>query len=68
MSWVDSKKIAKCCEAGGTDKHRLYHCDELREERKNMPDVVRSCEMKARSGNEKAENWQRMERMWMEEQ
>ena len=52
------QKNCKCCEAEGTDKHRLHHCDELREKRNNMPDVVRSCEMKARSSKEDWK-WQR---------
>ena len=52
-TWVGrTPKNRKCCEAEGTEKHRLYHCEEWWEERNKMPDAVRSCEMKART-------WQR---------
>ena len=48
MKWADSKKC-KGCHEEGADKHRLFHCKALEEERVNMQDVVRWCEMKARS-------------------
>ena len=57
MNRADSKKC-KYCQAEGTEKHRLYHCSEWREERSKMPNVVRSYEMKAPSSTEDW-TWQR---------
>ena len=46
LIWTDSTSC-KCWEAEGTET-TSNHCTEWREERDNMPDVVRSFEVKAR--------------------
>ena len=51
MMWADSKH-RKCCEAEGSEKHRLHHCREWREERNKIPGGARTCDMKARSSKE----------------
>ena len=57
MCWTDSKRC-QCCQAEGTEKHRLYQGYELREEKNNMSDKVRSCDLKAKSSKEDGK-WQR---------
>ena len=52
MCWADSK-CCKCCQAERTEKRRLYHCGEGREERNTMRDVARSREMKEKSSKNK---------------
>ena len=57
IDWTDSKNCT-CCEADGTEKRRIYHCREWREERNKIPRVVRTCEMKAKS-SQNDWKWQR---------
>ena len=54
MNWVDSK-LCECCQAEGTEKHRLYRCGDWKEEAIKVPDVARSCEMKEKVSNKRLE-------------
>ena len=57
MSLADSK-LCECCQPEGTEKYNLYQCSGWMEEGNQMPDVVRCCEMKAKSSDEDRK-WQR---------
>ena len=50
-----TSKTCECCQAEGTEKHKLYHCSEGKEQENKLTDAVRSCERQAESSKE---DWQ----------
>ena len=58
---VDRSDVSQCqaCQKEeGTEKHRLYHCPEWYEVRREVPEVFRKLEQKART-SKKEWKWQR---------
>ena len=53
MNWADGKNC-KCCQAEGTENIDFTTARNGRRKRNNMPDAVRSCEMKA---TQSKQNW-----------
>ena len=56
--WSDESKCQACHEEEGTEKHRLCHCREWCEVRREIPEAFRECEQKARM-SKKEWKWQR---------
>ena len=48
MAWSDESKCQACHKEEGTEKHRLYHCPEWHEIRRDIPEAFRKWEQKAR--------------------
>ena len=57
---VDWSDVSQCqaCKEEGTEKHRFYHCPEWHEIRREIPEVFRKLEQKART-SKKEWKWQR---------
>ena len=47
--WSDTSQCQACKKEEGTEKHRLYHCREWYEVRREIPEVFRKREQKART-------------------
>ena len=58
IGWSDERKCQACHKEGGTEKHRLYHCPEWNEVRRQIPEAFRKWEQKARTSKEEWK-WQR---------
>ena len=58
FAWSDESKCQACHTKDGTEKHRLYHCPEWYEIRREIPDAFRKWEQKART-SKKEWKWQR---------
>ena len=69
--WTQQKLHDRCCQDEGTEKHTFFHCKEWKEERSNLPHIVRWCEnvrqiikrrMEMTDGFDVVSNmWQRMD-------
>ena len=57
FDWSDTSQCQACKEEEGTEKHRLFHCPEWYEVRREIPEVFRKLEQKARTSKEW--KWQR---------
>ena len=55
---IPQRFIKACHKEEGTEKHRLYHCPEWNEVRREIPEAVRKWEQKARTSKEEWK-WQR---------
>ena len=49
IGWSDESKCQACYKEEGTEKHRLYHCPEWYEIRKEIPEVFRKWEQRAKT-------------------
>ena len=58
IGWSDVSQCRACHIEEGTEKHRLYHCSERHEIRREIPEASRKCEQKART-SKKQWKWQR---------
>ena len=58
FGWSDESKCHACHKEEGTEKHRLYHCPEWNEIRREIPEAFRMWEQKARTSKEEWK-WQR---------
>ena len=58
VAWSDISQRQACQMEEGTEKHRLYHCPEWSEVRREIPDAFRKLEQKARTPKEEWK-WQR---------
>ena len=56
--WSDKSKCQACHKEEGTEKHRLYHCADWKEVRREIPGAFRKCEQKGRT-SKKEWKWQR---------
>ena len=56
--WSNESKCQACHKEEGTEKHRLYHCSEWYEVRREIPEAYRKWEQKARTSKKEAK-WQR---------
>ena len=52
IGWSDVSQCQACQLEEGTEKHRLYHCPEWYEVRREIPQVFRTLEQKARTSKE----------------
>ena len=52
IGWSDVSQGQACQKEDGTQKHRLYHCLEWYEVRREIPEVFRKLEQKARTSKE----------------
>ena len=48
IGWSDESEC-QACHKEGTEEHRLYHCPELYEVRREIPEVFRKSEQKAKT-------------------
>ena len=58
IDWSGTSQCQACKKEEGTEKHRLYHCPEWYEVRREIPEVFRKLEQKARTSKEEWK-WQR---------
>ena len=58
IGWSDESKYQACHKEAGPEKHRLYHCPEWNEVRREIPEALRKWEQKART-SKKEWTWQR---------
>ena len=58
VGWSDISQCHACQEEEGTEKHRLHHCPEWYEVRREIPKVFRKLEQKAKT-SKKEWKWQR---------
>ena len=58
IDWSDTSQCEACKKEEGTEKHRPYHCPEWYEVRREIPEVFRKLEQKART-SKKEWKWQR---------
>ena len=58
VGWSDKSECQACHEEEVTEKHRLCHCPDWYEVRREIPDTFRKCEEKART-SKKEWKWQR---------
>ena len=58
IGWSDVSQCQACQLEEGTERHRLYHCPEWHEIRREIPEVFRQWEQKART-SKKEWKWQR---------
>ena len=56
--WSDKSKCQACHKEKGTEKHRLYHCPEWYDVRRQIPGAFRKWEQKAKT-SKKGWKWQR---------
>ena len=49
IGWSDERKCQACYKEEGTEKHRLYHCPEWHEIRREIPVAFRKWEQKAKT-------------------
>ena len=57
VDWSDIIQCQACQKEEGTEKHRLYHCPAWYEVRREIPEVFKKLEQKARTSKEW--NWRR---------
>ena len=57
IGWSDVSQCQACQKEEGTEKHRLYHCPEWYEVRREIPEALRKWEEKAKTSKEW--KWQR---------
>ena len=58
IDWSDTNQCQACKKEEGTEKHSPYHCPEWYELRREIPEVFRKLEQKART-SKKEWKWQR---------
>ena len=58
IGWSDESKCQACHKEKGTEKHRLYHCPEWCEIKREVPEAFRKWEQKAKT-SKKEWKWQR---------
>ena len=58
VDWSDESNCQTCYKEEGTEEHRLYHCPEWYEVRREIPEAFRKWEQKART-SKKEWKWQR---------
>ena len=58
LDWSDESKCQACYKEEGAEKHRLYHCPEWYEARREIPKAFRKRKQKART-SKREWKWQR---------
>ena len=58
IGWADESKCQACHKEEGTEKHRLHHCPEWNEVRREIPEAFRRWEQQAGTSKEEWK-WQR---------